>query len=538
MTREELKNFINTNCMTKKGRPGFNNRASIYKWWENNNYEKQLNCILDETSFYTINNISTRCWFICNDIYSTPKCTVCNNPTNFRNFAAGFYRICSKECVTKDEERNKKIPLNRNYEEINEKIKKTNIKKYGVEHSFQHKEVIEKSKKTKFERYGNELYNNIDKNKETCLEKYGSPYWFASETGKNQLKDLIASRGGSLKLPVELNMVINDIDYLMELNETMSIIEIGEKLNVSPITINTKFVLNGIEPKKYPNRNCLLQNKLYEDIKQIYFDEIICNDRKLIAPKEIDIYIPKINLGIELNGLYWHSESFGENLKMKHKNKLDQCKSIGIELIQITDKEYFEKKNLVINLISTKLGLNKKIYARNCVIKKVDTKNSKDFLEQYHFQGNIPSSIKYGLYHCDELVSLMSFGISRFNKKYQYELLRYCVKSNITIIGGAQKLFSAFVREVDPKSIVSYCDISKFNGNIYETLGFKFSHTSQPNYVYIKGREILSRYQSQKHKLKKLLDNYNNELSESDNMFNNNYKRYWDCGMNVYVWEQ
>jgi len=64
----------------------------------------------------------------------------------------------------------------------------------------------------------------------------------------------------------------------------------------------------------------------------------------------------------------------------------------------------------------------------------------------------------------------MTFGKPRYNRKYEYELLRYC--SSYTVIGGAEKLFSYFLNTYTPKSIISYCDLSKFTGRVYNRLGF------------------------------------------------------------------
>ena len=64
----------------------------------------------------------------------------------------------------------------------------------------------------------------------------------------------------------------------------------------------------------------------------------------------------------------------------------------------------------------------------------------------------------------------MTFGKPRYNGKYQYELLRYC--SSTHVIGGAEKLFNHFIKQYNPQSVISYCDLSKFTGDIYKKLGF------------------------------------------------------------------
>lgn len=76
----------------------------------------------------------------------------------------------------------------------------------------------------------------------------------------------------------------------------------------------------------------------------------------------------------------------------------------------------------------------------------------------------------------------MSFGKPRYNKKYQYELLRFCMAQDV--IGGAEKLFAQFLRDYKPTSIISYCDLSKFEGNVYQKLGFSLLRTAVSKHWY------------------------------------------------------
>ena len=165
-------------------------------------------------------------------------------------------------------------------------------------------------------------------------------------------------------------------------------------------------------------------------------------------------------------------------------------------------------------------------------------KTETPFLHNNHIQGYTASSISYGLTHNEELVSVMTFSKSRYTKKYEYELIRFCSKLDTNVVGGASKLFKHFINQHSPNTIVSYSDKSWNTGNVYTILGFKYSHTSAPNYHYFKpGNTILqSRLQFQKHKLSSKLDNFNSVLSEWDNMKNNGYNRIWDCGNDVFVW--
>ena len=111
-----------------------------------------------------------------------------------------------------------------------------------------------------------------------------------------------------------------------------------------------------------------------------------------------------------------------------------------------------------------------------------------------------------------------------------YNCSRFCNRKFYTVTGGAGRLLSKFIREVSPKSIISFADRRYSNGGLYFKLGFRLLYITNPNYFYVKNGRLFSRMRFQKHKLVKLLDSFDEKLSEADNMFNNGYRRIWDAG--------
>jgi hypothetical protein len=134
----------------------------------------------------------------------------------------------------------------------------------------------------------------------------------------------------------------------------------------------------------------------------------------------------------------------------------------------------------------------------------------------------------------NEIQAVMSFSKSRYNKKYEWELIRYA--SEHTVIGGAGKLFKYFVNKFDPISIISYADLRWNNGEMYNKIGMVYSHTSLPNYWYVIDNNLIHRSAFQKHKLKNKLKKYDPNKTEWENMKMNNIYKFWDCGNNVYTW--
>lgn len=240
------------------------------------------------------------------------------------------------------------------------------------------------------------------------------------------------------------------------------------------------------------------------------FNNIEVHNRKLIPNYELDIYIPEKKLAIEINGNFWHCSMRKE--KTYHQNKTILCAKNGIRLVHIF--EYELKNNLIrpkilrfINRISNKENDIKQVYARNLNIRELsDTKVVREFLDKYHLQGYASSSINIAL--CDDeedIQAIMTFGKPRFDTGYELELIRLCYKDNIVIVGGAEKMFKYIITHYHPANIVTYCDISKFTGNVYTRLGFTVAKNgiTSPNYVWVSAdsQTVLSRYQTQKSKL-------------------------------------
>ena len=127
----------------------------------------------------------------------------------------------------------------------------------------------------------------------------------------------------------------------------------------------------------------------------------------------------------------------------------------------------------------------------------------------------------------------MTFSKNRFKKNSnEMEMVRFCNKLNTNVIGGASKLFNYFIKNFNKEknTIISFADRRFFSGGLYEQLGFKFENNTHPSYIYWKNNIILNRISCQKHKLEKLLDKFDPNKTEYENMKENGWRRVWDCG--------
>lgn len=260
------------------------------------------------------------------------------------------------------------------------------------------------------------------------------------------------------------------------------------------------------------------------------------NDRTILRDLELDIYIPDHKLAIEYHGLYWHSYDRLENRaeRTRHQNKSLRCLELGLDVFQIFDFEWLSKTQIVKSMISNKLRKSIKINARQCAVERIDDKEASTFFDLNHLYGHRTAAHYYALKHQGEILAATSF--SRY--KNGYELIRLASKCGHTIRGGFSKLLSSFFKDVGKIDLYTYSDLRYSKGSTYSNVGFEFIKVTDPGYFYYNqnkdGIEILSRHQCQKGKLHKLLADYDFNLSESANMFNNGYRRVWDAGHKLF----
>ncbi len=477
-------------------------------------------------------------------------------------------KYCSDECKNSGKSAN---------------MKDTFIRKYGVENPAKCKEVADKIRNTKEERYGSGTFNNHKKFVDTCIQRYGVSHPMELESTKDKIKDTNISRYGVenpsqdervknkkkettlqhygvenpfeseiIKLKIKEKLSESGIKFTSQKHYTSGVLEILESPeNLSSYIKNKNYreVCADLEISyttllKYMKMHSLIdstQSCFEQDVFTFISDiagveDLTQRTRKIIPPLELDIVDVKRKIAIECNGLYWHSELAGKD-NTYHITKTERCLSAGFRLIHIYDFQWYgEKSKIVKSRLKSIFGYSNKIYARKCELRELSINDEINFFNNTHIQGYTPSSKCFGLYYKDEIVCAMSFIKSRFNKNYEWELLRYSSALDVTVIGGASRLLSYFIKDINPTSMISYSLRDWGEGDLYTKLGFDFLHNSSPNYWYTKDNfQVESRIKYQKHKLPKILDNFDEKLTEWENMKNNGFDRYWDSGNKVFT---
>jgi hypothetical protein len=265
---------------------------------------------------------------------------------------------------------------------------------------------------------------------------------------------------------------------------------------------------------KISKQSKIKENELKTFISTI-INNYITNDRKILNGKEIDIYVPEHNLGIEFNGLYWHSSERKPN--DYHINKTNNAQKAGIELLHINEDEWKFKKNIVKSIINKKFNNSKQlnyINSSNCIIKNINRITHIDFVNE----NNIESyegicDIELGMYHNDKLISILSFQ----KKNNNYEIRYFCDKLNVVVNNSLKSFLNYFKSKYQYTTIISRVNRRYYNGLNFEKLNFFLEKKITPQYQYYN-----------KHSLYKV----NEELID---VKNKKYIKVYDCGYYKYV---
>lgn len=276
-------------------------------------------------------------------------------------------------------------------------------------------------------------------------------------------------------------------------------------------------------------------SKPNEQFAKLLIDNDIDFEREFwISPYSYDFKID--NILIEINPSVTHNSTWGiygneGKDKNYHLNKSKVAEDNGFRCIHIWD---WDDVNKILFLLKSK----ETIYARKCVIREVSKQESKQFINTYHLQNYTNDQVRIGLYYNNSLVSIMTFGTPRYNKKFEWELIRYCSSKNI--VGGAEKLFNYFIKNYTPKSIISYCDYSKFCGNVYKKLNFKLAIHNPPSkhwYHVNNKRHITDNLLRQRGFDQLFNTNYGKGTSNEELMLQNKFVEVYDCGQIRFEWE-
>lgn len=404
---------------------------------------------------------------------------------------------------------------------IRAKIEATMKERYGVSNpsfssEFRQKisevlsspETIAKYEETCMARWGvrrpSMLPEIQDKMKQTCLDKYGVECALRSEFAKERFTQASMDKYG-VPNPLLADSVkeLSRQGFLNHLHDTNS--------KISKVNQQVAATL----------QSCYNIETEFEHY---------------IAGKWFDLHVVNSNIVLEIDPSYTHSAVANHWAEGKssdyHLSRSILAEEAGYRCIHIFEWDDPDK-------IGKMLQARKKVYARKCILRQLKPKDIHSFIDTNHLQGDVKGA-QYvcGLYFDDELVQVMTFGQPRYNKKYQWELLRLCTKQGVEVVGGPSKLFKQFIKDTDPDSIISYCDRAKFTGSVYDVLGFTLAYESSPAKVWSKGTYYVTDNLLRQRGFDQLFGtNYGKGTSNEVLMIEDGWLPVYDCGQKVFEWK-
>ncbi len=224
--------------------------------------------------------------------------------------------------------------------------------------------------------------------------------------------------------------------------------------------------------------------------------------------KEIDFYMPDLNLGIEVSPTYTHNSTYGWNYDPTkgrepgyHQGKTLLAEEMGIDLLTFYERDLTEPNwfNITVPFIMFRLlGPSQVVYARETELKIVTSQTARAFLDTYHFQGFLPSKWHLGWFHrkTHELLGVASIDIfanarSKTIDGDSLELKRMCFLPDLMVPFGLSKLVGNLKEIIDDdlvakaKSIYSYSRLDMGTGESYRKAGFSLVRTTPPSLRFV-----------------------------------------------------
>ena len=423
-----------------------------------------------------------------------------------------------------------------------EKSRKTSLEKYGTEYPTQSCIVRKKTENTNIERYGyrSPAENSDVKKKavETSLEHWGTEYPTQSEEVKSKIRETNLEKYG-VEYPLQLDIVRNKVKNTMieryGVENPSNSVELREKVKQTNLKRHGVYWFCQHHKCRAGSSNDSSVNREFAEL--LDYNNISYGREFPIKRYSYDFKVN--NTLIEIDPFPYHNSLWGPFKVPKqedyHQKKSKVGEEAGFRVIHIFD---WDDKSKIIDLLKPR----ERLYARNLTVFGIDNQECREYLNQYHLQGTCNGqSIKLGLRDkFGNLVSIMTFGKPRYNKNYQYELLRYCTTANV--IGGAEKLFKHFIEQYKPESIISYCDKSKFRGDVYTKLGFKLLSDSRPSKHWYspnsseRMQHITDNFLRQRGYDQIFNESYGKGTSNEELIIARGYVPIYDCGQSTYIW--
>lgn len=412
--------------------------------------------------------------------------------------------------------------------EVREKITATNLERYGVEMPLMSNEIRQKATDTFVERHGPDTMRLA---REAFAEQNDGLNPF--QVYKERIREYWETRGlashSQSHIPTDTLEILNCREKFAEATKNKTMYELVKRFNVSESALYRRLDLYDLRGNLSSVPKSAMEIELQGILEELGI-EYIRGCRSIIAPQEIDFYFPTIKVGIELNGLYWHSDKFKKD--SFHYEKWERSKAAGIELWQFWEDEWSLKKDIIVNKIIHAIGLEKPVVgARKIKIKRLGHKSGeRELLQENHIQGPVSSrTAAYGGYYKEKLVGVL---LCSMQKNESLEVVRYATNGENSYAGLFSKLLNFAVTDLCfTGTVFTFSDNNHSAGNLYAASGFSKIGEVAPSYYVTDGKIRFRREKFMKNKIKiNHPEVYSPDLTEREMVCKLGFFRVWDSG--------
>lgn len=471
------------------------NNPDIYEYLANKYFD--FSCSVGELIYRLENGV--------NDI---PLCPVCGTPLKFIKYCKGYQTFCSNECKYSEKGQNL----------IQDKIKDKCREQYGCDYYLQSDIIKDKGRQTSLQKYGvtHPAKSNIVKlrSQQTCLERYGVKYSAQSDNNKRKFKQTLLQRYG-VDTPMKSNIIKQKYkqtcvqrygsEYYVQCNKFTDKANITKYLNKHYKWEKLGYDIEFLGHSQIIVHNCCdihkdvqmhistLFNRLkahtclctecnplvkgpssYQEIfiQNYLTDENICfymHDKNILNnKKELDFYIPDLNLAIECNGIYWHSDKLRDITY--HYNKTKECNEQNITLLHIWEDQFNNNLEYVLNIINYKINHNIQIPT------------------EYYINSNITDNSI--IYTCMvDSTNILTMTFTKDQNEYQYILdIQHTYAYNVFSI--IHEILHLFIENYKFNEIIIIDNLDIDNSKDITNLGFYFVEYLEPTPFYINNQYI------------------------------------------------
>lgn len=439
---------------------------------------------------------------------------------------------------------------------LKSRCKSTNIKKYGVDNVMKVAEIQQKSMDTQKEKSGGVLGFNqqksYDARRATVLERYGKEIFCLPEFKYKRQQTWMDKYGvdNPSKSP-EIREKMGETMFLhYGVTEAFASPEVRAKAEQTMLErYGVKNAGYSLELMKKAEQTCLdkygkvaRMSKVNDAFAQLLTSEGIQFEQEKFmyngqVARWFDFCIQDKKIVVEIDPTYTHN-CLGNHWDSKglpkdyHYAKSKLAQEFGYHCIHVFD---WDDPHKIINMLKP----TRTIQAKDCQIWILNQEASQSFLSSNHMYGNCRGQIfRVGLIKDDELVQIITFGKSTFNRNYDVQVMRIATKAGYEVVGGYSKIFQWVVDNYELSRIIAYCDISKYTGQDYLDMGMTLNHLSPPQEIWSKGKERITANLLRKHGYDRIFHtNHGEGTSNELLMLQNGWLPVYDCGQAVYVYD-